>query len=80
MSVELQTVLVSSVFSVVIALITAVVGSFLYVRQAKQDLQREYEQRFNERRWESYTRFGDLFTKLLIDSKGKKVNADELAK
>ncbi len=53
----LSTVLVSILLSVVTALATAFFTSRFYVYRVKADLQKEYESRFNERKWEVYTKF-----------------------
>ena len=43
----------------------SLLGSFVYVRQVKADLQKELEVRFNEKKWQSYTKFTDKIRRIL---------------
>jgi hypothetical protein len=43
------------------SILTAFITSLLYVRQAKADLKKEYESRFNEKKWEVYSGIIELF-------------------
>lgn len=46
--------------SLIIALVTAFLTSFFYWRQAKADLQKEYESRFNTKKWETYLGMNEI--------------------
>jgi hypothetical protein len=64
--------LLSSLFSILVAIITAYASSTFYVRNVKADLRKEYESRFNERKWETYTEFAGMVSRVLEDTKNKK--------
>ena len=72
----MDTILVASLPGVVIALATAFFSSRFYAARAKADLQKEYESRFNERKWDTYTKFTDTVRKIVESSKGKRVERD----
>lgn len=69
MSTELSVVLISSLFSVLVAIITAFVSSTLYIRQVRADLQKEYASRFNERKWTVYTDFAKVVSEVFKEAK-----------
>jgi hypothetical protein len=69
---EMSTILISSMFSILVAIITAFLSSLFYVRNIKADLQREYQSRINERKWKTYTEFGAFVSKVFEEvNKGK---------
>jgi len=47
----------SILVSLVTALATGIITSFLYWRKAKAELQKEYQSRFNKQKWEVYSKF-----------------------
>lgn len=79
MSSELMTVLISALFSILVAAFTSWVGSAFYVRQARIDLQKEYESRFNNRKWETYMAFAALIAGVLDSTKKNKLDANKVA-
>jgi hypothetical protein len=58
---------------VIVALATAFFTSRFYVHQATVDLQREFDRRFNDRRWDIYTEFSKLLIDLLQASTDDRV-------
>lgn len=52
--------IISLVISVIAALGTAFITSIVYWRQAKIDLRKEYESRFNTKRWETYLGMNEI--------------------
>ena len=50
---EIYTAIASSIFGIVVAFLS----SKFYTNQAKADLQKEFESRFNERKWDVYYLF-----------------------
>lgn len=48
---------VSGIFSFLVAVLTSVLASWIYWRQAKADLDKLYESRFNEQKWKAYLDF-----------------------
>jgi hypothetical protein len=61
---------------VVLALATAFFTSRFYVHQAKADLQKDLERRFNERRWEIYTAFSGILIDMIQASTDNRLNKD----
>jgi hypothetical protein len=59
--------LVDIVVAIVAAIATGIVTSWLYWRQAKADLEKEYLKKFNEKKWVVYTEFTSLLQDLLSD-------------
>ncbi|HEY5533834.1 MAG TPA: hypothetical protein VIL99_02680 [Ignavibacteria bacterium] len=59
------TTLVIPLLSIFGSVILSVLGSFLYLRQAKIDLKKEYEKRFNEKRWNTYNIFTENVIKVI---------------
>jgi hypothetical protein len=55
-----MTVLDQIIVSVITALITALLAYFGFWRQAKVELRKEYESRFNEKKWEAYLSYINL--------------------
>ena len=49
---------------------TAILSSKFYTRKVKADLQKEYESRFNEKKWVIYTGFADYIRKNIEITKG----------
>ena len=50
----------SLLISLATALATAFIAYFFYWRQIKADLQKEYESRFNTKKWETYLGMNDI--------------------
>jgi hypothetical protein len=50
----------SGIFSFLVALLTSVVASWAYWRQAKADLDKLYKSRFNEQKWKAYLDFIEM--------------------
>jgi hypothetical protein len=63
--------------SIIVALATAFFSSRFYIFQAKADLEKElkkeFESRFNERKWEAYTGFANIVRETLQSSKDQKL-------
>lgn len=76
MSDAVTAALISSLIGILAAIVTAFVSSTFYFRQAKADLQKEYESRFNERKWETYTRFSGLVNSVFAAAKSGKLDKD----
>ena len=53
------------VVGVLLAVATAFFTSRFYVHQAKADLKKELEQKFNERRWQGYTDFSNTVLEVI---------------
>ena len=51
---------VSGIFSFLVALLTSVLASWVYWRQAKADLDKLYKSRFNEQKWKAYLDFIEM--------------------
>ena len=58
-----MTLLEQILLSFITSIATAVFAYFLLWRQAKADLMKEYETRFNEKKWDAYIRLIRLFPK-----------------
>ena len=57
--------------SILVALLTAFFSARFYSHKAKADLQKELESRFNERKWEIYTKFSNTLRKIKDGVQGK---------
>lgn len=75
--VVLATIL-SSLFSILAGIIAAFVSSTFYAQRTKTDLQKEYDTKFNDRKWEAYTHFAQIVSDILLAVKQGK--SDELEK
>lgn len=72
---------------IIVPLIVSVIGAFTasyfsyryYKPRLRAGLQKEFESRFNERKWEAYTQFSDILYEILDTSGTKKFN-NELPK
>jgi hypothetical protein len=51
---------ISGIFSFLVALLTSVLTSWVYWRQAKADLDKLYKSRFNEQKWKAYLDFVEM--------------------
>jgi hypothetical protein len=69
-------IIISVITAGVIAIVAGLATSFLYWERAKAELQKEYERRFNLRRWEAYRSYVKLVT--LVSNDRKNFNPDEL--
>ena len=58
---------------VIVALATAFFTSRFYVHQATTDLRNEYQKRFNEEKWQTYTGFSDTVRDILKSTKDRKL-------
>jgi hypothetical protein len=58
-----MTTIIVSIMTIIGSVLLSVVGSFLYIRQAKIDLVNEYEKRFNEKKWKTYLDFTTVIVK-----------------
>ena len=65
---------VSILVSVTSAIITSLLAARRYKLQIQADLQKEYESRFNERKWEIYIGFSDIIRKLMESTKAKNLD------
>ncbi len=65
--------------SVIGAFTTAYFSYRYYKPRLRADLQKEFESRFNERKWEAYQQFADILYEVL-DSTGTKKFDNELPK
>lgn len=69
---------------IIIPLIVSIIGAFTasyfsyryYKPRLRADLQKEFESRFNERKWEAYTQFADILYEVLDASGTKKFNSE----
>lgn len=68
---------IALVGGVIVAWATAFFTSRYYANQAKADLQKEFESRFNERKWETYTGFTDTVRRLFESSKADRLSNEE---
>ena len=56
--------IVSGIFSFLVALLTSVLASWAYWRQAKADLDKLYKSRFNEQKWKAYLDFIEMESRM----------------
>jgi H+/gluconate symporter-like permease len=74
-----------NLITVIVASIPAVVAAYFsarfYTRQAKADFQKEFENKLNERKWQTYTEFAGIVRQVLEASKKpqNKRQSDEFA-
>lgn len=59
------------------AFATAFFTSRFYARQARADLEKEFESRFNERKWTAYQQFGTLLKDVLSSAKFGRTEKDK---
>jgi hypothetical protein len=52
--------LITIIVAALPGIITAYFGTRFYTRQAKADLQKEFENKLNERKWKTYTDFAEM--------------------
>jgi hypothetical protein len=64
------------VTGVVVALATSFFTSRFYVHQATTDLRNEYHRRFNEKKWEAYTRFAATVRDVVSGTKDGKLQRE----
>ncbi len=62
---------------VIVALATAFFTSRFYVLQAKTDLRHEYQRRFNEKKWDTYTGFAATLKSVLVSTKAGRLDRDQ---
>lgn len=65
------------VTGVLLSLATAYFTSKFYVRRVRADLQKEFESRFNQRKWEAYREFGKLLRDITLSSKEGKTAKEQ---
>jgi hypothetical protein len=73
--------------NILITLVVSIIGAFTasyfsyryYKPRLRADLQKEFESRFNERKWEAYQQFADILYEVLDTTGTKKFN-NELPK
>jgi len=61
---------------IIVALATAFFTSRFYVHQATTDLRNEYQRRFNDRKWETYTGFAATVRDVLRSTKDGKLDRE----
>ena len=66
---DLAIILFTAIASIILAFATAFFSSRFYSQQARADLKKEFESRFNERKWTTYTGFADTVRDVLEASK-----------
>ena len=71
------TTLLTILTGVVVALATAFFTSRFYVHQAKTDLRHEYQRRFNEKKWETYTGFAATLKSVVVSTKAGRLDRDQ---
>lgn len=59
-----------------VALATAYFSSRFYAHRAKADLRKEFQSRFNERKWDTYTQFADIVRQVIESGKKDRVQRD----
>ena len=69
--------------ALITSIATTLITSLLYWRKAKADLQKEYESKFNSKRWEVYLKFIDLvriifYREKSIDGHNVELSEDEI--
>jgi|GEM_PF-2494031 len=72
----ISALLISSLLSIILALATAFFTSRFYAHQMRAELQKEYESRFNERKWEVYTGFADIVRQVIRSGKSERLRRD----
>lgn len=64
-------ILVPSIIAIGAGIATAYFSSRFYVLRARADLEKEFESRFNERKWKIYTDFSDTIREVLESQREK---------
>ncbi len=72
----LQNVIVTSIIT---ALTTAFITNFLYWRRVKADLQKDYENKFNERKWTVYSDIIRFYSEIIRNKRPASAKMDESA-
>jgi hypothetical protein len=72
----IETTLISSLFGILAAIIAAFVSSALYARKTRADLQKEFANRANERKWETYSKFGKIISDVFIAAKNNRLDRE----
>lgn len=73
---RISALLISSLPSIILALATAFFTSRFYAHQMRAELQKEFESRFNERKWEVYTGFADIVREVIRSGKSDRLQRD----
>lgn len=66
-----------AILSLIVGLIVSYASARFYVGQTKADLIKEYANRLNERKWETYAKFGQLVDDLLRATESDNFDSDE---
>jgi hypothetical protein len=71
---DILATILMALFSSIFGIVTAFLSSRFYANQTKADLKKEFESRFNEKKWSAYTGFAKLMGKVLKNVRAKKLN------
>jgi len=73
-----ETIIMSFVTTLIVAPVSALITFWGYWRKAKAELQREYESRFSQRKWDTYVTFASLVFRLVTKRTDTDVRVNQL--